>query len=175
MTATVPTTDLHGIVTLGKTQHVFDFTATSAGEKSIRFTSESEAIKVSLNITDKTSSKVYWELYEEPGDGAGHERLIYQSPTNGNKGVETLMLPAVGKIRIDLYYTGAITLEMSVTGISAISALTSLPVQVLESDANDVFKQKVLACLSSIDDRLDRILNHQREITGIEADKGENF
>ncbi len=172
MTTPTPTVDLSGIITQGKTRELLNFTATAAGSKSVRFTSEAEALKFSLNVVSATG-QIYWEVYEEPGDSNGHEVLVLQTSTHLHDKVMQRTLSSVGKLRIDFYYFGAISLELSATGIAASPALPpALPPAPTSSLASDI---AILSCLESIDDSLRRILNHQRQITDLESDKGDDY
>jgi hypothetical protein len=170
-----PTVQLSGTVTIGKTRELLNVTATEAGSKSIEFTNEAEAVTLSLNIVSNGMGTHYMEVYWVAGDSNDHEVRLLQTPSSGSLGVTQYTLPNTGRLRVEIVYTAQTTFELTATGRPGIVANTSFDVNVQETQADRMFKDRLLMCLDNIVDRLERIVNHQRQISGVEDNKGNKY
>lgn len=75
-------------------------------------------------------------------------------------------------LKLDITYTNAMEAMIVVRSVSAAAALIA---SVVAEDVDDTFETEVLTCMSNISEHLEAIRNHQRQISGIERDKGETF
>lgn len=164
------------IIVQGKTVELATIDASAAGSKSYLFVNEAEALKVNCNIVSMTNS-IYWELYEIHGDTSDNETLVYQSPTLRNAtGSMSDKFDANSKLRLDVYYTGELNIELSATGIAS-SSLTghSQLVHLNLTKEDKRFRSDQVSLLSEMRDELKKINNHMRHVTGIEQEKAKVF
>jgi hypothetical protein len=176
--AHLPFKQLSGTITMGKTRQLFSESVTARGTKAVVFTNESEALRLSCNVVSiDSNTQAYMEVYEISGDTEGHERRLMQSITCNDIGIRQETILVTGKIRIEIYYSGQVEFEMSATGVgaaaTAASTVTTVKVQRSAEELSEI--ETLNTHLHEIKQLLTRILNHQRQITNLEPDLGDEF
>lgn len=167
-TVTIPT---------NRVKNVLDVVATSAGSDSVVVNVEDDGVILTAYASSLDEEAQIYIIVENIGDGTDNVELIEEFPLIVQSGVpHQLSIPVSGNIRITANYNGAASYEIrgkAVSGSALNSKATPVKVELTETDIQN--QRDIVLQLRKIDATLNRILNHQRLITGVEAETGEEF
>ena len=163
-------------LTQGKRVEVANISTTASESNSYIFVNEAEALKLSCNVVSMKGS-FYWELWEIGGDTVNHETLVHQSATMENaSGTIVSSYIAGSKLRLDVYNTGSLTMELSAIGIPAAAVKDVIQAVRVEPTKESILHREELECiLREMRDTLHKVNNHMRHITGIEQEEAGDF
>jgi len=164
---------------VGKTKSVFSVVDTVAGKASTTVTVENDAVIFTCYVTSLEADATLNILVEEIGDAPNNTIVLARLPqvSRALANPQSISLPVGGVLRLTAEYTGSVNFEMRGRAISgaALGNTSTQSVQVVTSEADNLYRESVLCSLDNIYNTLQRILNHQRMITNIEEDKGNEF
>jgi hypothetical protein len=153
-----------------------DVNATERGETVQELFVENDAAVITLHVVSIAGGTLFNVKVESVGDHEEDVLSIGAFPEmRSGTGSQTLTVPVHGKLRVTAEYTGGVVFQMRAKGIGAAALTDTRPVKIEESMYQHEVDTDVLSELRCIRQGIDRLVNHLREITGIEADKGEDY
>ena len=163
----------------GRPRNIMNVVASDRGETSLTVVPEHDAMSLTCYVDSvSTGSTLDVNIYIL-GDIDGNSKLIGSFPQVVQARAEplTVILPANGNIKIIASYTGAATFEINGKAVSSASLVeqNTQNVNVIASQDDKMYRDGITNSLNNINKVLNLILNHQRFITGVEHEQGDEY
>ena len=164
----------------GRTRQLFDIESTARGKAVKDIVVENDAISLSCYTADiDVNSAIITITIEQIGNNENNRQVIRRiGPiTKISEFPVNEIITVNGILRITVEYTGSITFDMHGRAVGAAAAIQESvqDVEVVLSADDKAYRAEHLSLLHTIQDSLERIVNHSRIITSVEQDKGEKF
>lgn len=157
---------------------LMDTTVTAVGKETLRVSLEQESAILTVHVSSMAvGTAILVDVYEVSQDSGDEFRIYTQSPIRAAGDPIQFPVTPGGSFRVQVEHTGAATYTVRGKSVSSIPAslVPETEADRVAKKSEEVFRQELLSCLDNINDVMKRILNHQRVITGIESDEGEEF
>ena len=158
---------------------IHKITGTSAGSKSIEFDVENDGFLITIQQVTGIAL-VETDLFHELPDSMTSIKLG-ELPNISGPSPEQAAYICGRRGRVDLKWSGTTEIRVSIKTLSG-DAVASWNATNTEAEAKavaetntSIYQINVLQLLSEMNDSLGRILNHQRAITNIEKDEGQEY
>jgi hypothetical protein len=164
------------LIPQGKVREFMDVTATAGGSSEQYLNVENDAVTITCHIESFGGNTIFDLKIESIGDKSTDKVVIASFPqlTSG-LGVRTLTVPCTGKILVTVDYTGPVAFQLRGKGVGAAAVDGAKPVTIEESVYQQGINAAILDELRCTRMAVERAVNHLREITGIEADTGDDY
>lgn len=163
----------------GRSRQIFDINASASGKSIQDIVVENDSITLTCYADSLANNASLNITIEEIGNNAGNVRLLKRTTTiiKASEVPSTETLPVSGIVRITAEYSGAVVFEIHARAVSAAAsnAITTQPVELQLTSDDILYRNRQISLLCQIHDKLETILNHQRQITGLEDDIGDKY
>ena len=135
----------------------------------------SEADYLHLVCKPTVSSGTYFiQVYDVHGDADEHETLLLTTKNTNKSTVADLgYFQITGAFRVELHYTGSVTVQLSATGLR-VKEVSEAKIDAVAQELA-TFQNDQLCLLADIREHLEKMNNHLRMITGVAENDGDKY
>ena len=163
------------ILHANKLKTIASETATDLGSNSVDVLMETSVVAMALYVTSMAAGGALIVDIYEVGVNTSDDILIARFPVIRKSETDPIHLTVetTGNIRVDISYNNAVTYELRGKSLTQKPADSIITVKG-DKDAQEhaTYLEEMLWVINS---NLEKILNHNRTITGLEKDKGDKF
>jgi hypothetical protein len=163
------------ILPAGKTRQLLSGAYTTQGREEKIITLEQQSIIMTVHVLALDTDAVINIDVFEIGDDATDETLLHSFPSirsAKDTPIQVRLSPG-GSLLIKVDHSAGVTYDIRGKSVEYLAAPEEITVNANQGEL--IFREVMLEHLHNINVTLDKILNHQRQITDIESDKGDEF
>lgn len=164
----------------GRPKQIIDIENCTSGRKIQDIVVENDAISLTYYVAELSNNGSVSIKIDEIGHNGENIRTISEDPalTRITDVPINKILLVGNKLRLTVAYSGSTTVDISARAVSASAALLDGRKQTVIIEPTDYQREidgNTVDLLCKLNDTLEKVLNHNRLITGMERDEGDKF